>query len=223
VVSTQEKIPHNVSASLSWVRWVKSLLCGIGWVVAVVGAAWAPWVERPAAALVLTAPDLAEFVKFLPEVRSGTLDVQRLFFLAPLFLLTLGTPPVFGLIVPRALSWLRVLIRLAVPPLALMLLPPVWSPFVLISEEFRLQTASCVLCLLLTAVWRSHWRVPRLFLILLSFGWVAASALALWQFIKAQPAIAYAYASPIVPGWGAWATLGGSLLMSLVLSLGVER
>jgi len=61
------------------------------------------------------------------------------------------------------------------------------------------------------------------FLILLSFGWVAASALALWQFIKAQPAIAYAYASPIVPGWGAWATLGGSLLMSIVLSLGVER
>ncbi|MGQ9501079.1 MAG: hypothetical protein ACUVSF_12290 [Anaerolineae bacterium] len=188
--------------------------------MAIAGASWAPWVERPAAALVLTAPDLAEFVKFLPEVRSGALEVQRLFFLAPLFLLTLGTPLAFGPMVPRSLSWLRVLIRLAVLPLALMLLPPVWSPFVLISDEFRVQTLGCVICLLLALVWRSHWHVPRLFLILLSLGWVAAATLAVWQFMKAQQAIAHAYASPIVPGWGAWATLGGSLLMSVTLWLG---
>lgn len=185
--------------------------------LAVSGATWAPWVERPAAALVLTAPDLAEFVKFLPEARSGALEVQRLLFLAPLFLVTLGTPLVFGSVMPGSPPWLRVLARLVVLPLALLLLPPVWNPTVFISEEFRLQTLGCVVCLVLAVVWRSRWHVPRYLVALLSLGWIAASTLALWQFARAQQAIAYAYASPIVPGWGAWATLGGSLLMSLVL------
>ncbi len=181
------------------------------------GATWAPWVERPAAALVLTAPDLAEFVKFLPEVRSGILEVQRLLFLAPLFLVALGTPLVFGSVMPGLPRWLCVLARLAVLPLALLLLPPVWSPSVLISEEFRVQTVGCVVCLASAVIWRSRWPVPRYLLAFLSLGWIAAPSLALWQFAKVQQAIAQAYASPVVPGWGAWAALGGCLLVSALL------
>ena len=183
------------------------------------GATWAPWVERSAAALVLTATDLAEFVKFLPEVRSGILEVQRLLFLAPLFLVAWGTPFVFGSVMPGAPRWLRVLARLVVLPLALLLLPPVWNPHVLVSEEFRLQTLGCVVCLVLALVWRPRWHVPRYLVAFLSLGWIAAPLLALWQFTKVQQAIAQAYASPVVPGWGAWATLGGCLLMSAVLWL----
>lgn len=206
-------------ARLLWEERAELLGFGIGWVLATSGATWAPWVERPAAALVLTAPDLAEFVKFLPEVRSGALEVQRLLFLAPLFLVTLGTPLVFGSVMPGSPSWLRVLARLAALPLALLLLPPVWNPHVLVSEEFRLQTLGCGICLVLAVVWRSQWHVPRFLIILLSLGWIAAPSLAIWQFTRVQQAIAQAYASPVVPGWGAWSTLGGSLLMSVVLWL----
>ncbi|PWH15057.1 MAG: hypothetical protein DDG58_11830 [Ardenticatenia bacterium] len=204
-------------ARLLWEERAALLGFGVGWVLAVSGATWAPWVERPAAALVLTAPDLAEFVKFLPEVRSGALEVQRLIFLAPLFLVTLGAPLVFGSVVPGLPRWLRVLVRLAVLSLALWLLPPVWNPVVLVSEEFRLQTVGCVACLALAVLWRSQWHVPRFLTMSLALGWVAAPSLAIWQFTKVQQAITQAYAAPIVPGWGAWATLGGGLLMSGVL------
>ncbi|MCS7261704.1 MAG: hypothetical protein NZ765_13175 [Anaerolineae bacterium] len=204
-----------------WARRAQPIGLGIGWLLAVSGATWAPWVERPAAALVLTAPDLAEFVKFLPEVRHGALAIQRLSFLAPLFLLTSGTPWIFGrALMPGLPMGLRVLARWLMLPLALLLLPPVWNPVVLISEEFRLQTAGCVLCLLLALLWRSHWHVPRPMGLLWALGWVAAPALALWQFTQAQSAIARAYAAPIVPGWGSWATLGGGLLMSWILGWG---
>ncbi len=199
------------------VRWVRLLLFSVGWMVAATGASCAPWIERPAAALVLTAPDLAEFVKFLPEVRDGTLGIQRLFFLAPLFLLTLGTPLALGSGLSGTPSWLRLLTRLAVFPLALMLLPPVWSPTVMISEEFRLQTLGCIVCIVLAIVWRSNWRLPRYLLALLSLGWVVAPLLAIWQFVEAQPAIARAYASAITLGWGVWATVGGGVLMSFII------
>lgn len=213
----RENISDGKMARPLWEGRVPLWGFGVGWLLAVSGATWAPWVERPAAALVLTAPDLAEFVKFLPEVRSGALEIQRLLFLLPLFCITLGTPLAFASVISGSPRWLRILARLAVLPLALLLLPPVWNPVVLISEEFRLQTLGCIICLALATLWRPQWRVPRFLTILLSLGWIAAPSLAIWQFTKAQQAIAQAYAAPIVIGWGAWATLGGGWLMSIVL------
>ena len=49
-----------------------------------VGGGFAPWVYHDVVALQLTAPHLAEYVKFLGEVRLGMLNVQRLHFLLPL-------------------------------------------------------------------------------------------------------------------------------------------
>jgi hypothetical protein len=199
-------------------RWL--LLAG--WVVAAAGASFAPWVDRAPAALALTAPDLAEFVKFLPEVRSGALAVQRLLFLAPLFAVTLGAPLAASSARLAYPAWLRGLAAAAVVPLALTLLPPVWSPAVFTAAEFRLQTAACVLCLGLAAA--SPWlrRLPLapltvLLALLLAALALAAPAAALWQFRGVQPAIAAAYASPVVPGWGAWAALTGGALMDVGL------
>ncbi len=191
-------------------RWV---LLG-GCLLAAAGASFAPWVDRLPAALVLTAPDLAEFVKFLPEVRSGTLLVHRLLFLAPLFVVTLSLPLV--VMSPRLAyaAWVRRLALVLVVPLSLTLLPPVWSPGVLLSAEFRLQTMACVLCLALVVVsrWLRH-LPPRPLLAFLLCLWLAAPLLALWQFWTVQAAVTSAYASPILPGWGAWATAVGCGLM----------
>ncbi len=191
-------------------RWV---LLG-GCLLAAAGASFAPWVDRPPAALVLTAPDLAEFVKFLPEVRSGTLPVHRLLFLLPLFVVTLSLPLV--VMSPRMAYalWVRRLALALVVPLALALLPPVWSPSVLLSAEFRLQTMACVLCLALVVAsrWPRH-LPPRPLLAFLLCLWLAAPLLALWQFWTVQAAVASAYDSPIFAGWGAWATAIGCGLM----------
>jgi hypothetical protein len=194
------------------VRWM--LLGGL--LLAALGASFAPWVNRPPAALRLTAPDLAEFVKFLPEVRDSSLRVHRLLFLLPLFVATFNLPMIVAsrqLAYPR---WVRWPVRILVIPLALTLLPPVWSPGVLMSPEFRLQTAACLLCLGLTALSRWLREIPiRPLLVFLAFPSLATPTLALWQFFVAREAIARAYASPIVPGWGTWLTLVGFTVVIL--------
>jgi hypothetical protein len=198
------------------VRWI--LLGGL--LIAAFGASFAPWVDRPAAALVLTAPDLAEFVKFLPEVRDGSLKVHRLLFLLPLFVATLGlvlTANARRLAYPRWVRWPVLVIAVL---LSLALLPPVWSPAVLLSAEFRLQTLACLLCLGLVAV--SGWLkriAARPLLALLTLASLVAPALALWQFFVVRKAIERAYASAIVPGWGTWLTMVGCALLIISSAL----
>ena len=197
----------NLTATTRW-----SLLAGL--LVAAGGASFAPWVDRPPAALVLTAPDLAEFVKFLPEVRDGSIRVHRLLFLLPLFLATLSLPLTVSarrLAYPR---WVRLPVLLITIPLSLTLLPPVWSPAVLLSGEFRLQTVACLLCLSLVVISRWLKYVPtRPLLVAMAVFSLFAPTLALWQFFVAQEAITSAYASPIVPGWGMWFMLAGYTLV----------
>jgi hypothetical protein len=207
-------VPHGRAWQLG--RWLLLL----GWLLAAAGASYAPWVERGPAALALTAPDLAEFVKFLPEVRHGTLGAQRLLFLAPLFSVAFATSPIASSEHLACPGWLRAVLLAAVVPLALTLLPPVWSPSVLMANEFRLQTAGCVACLFLVVV--SPWlrRLPlRTIVVPLAPLSLASPAIGLWQFGRVQGAVAAAYAGMIVPGWGAWAALIGGGLISLGLLL----
>lgn len=201
------KLPSNSPIPVGW-----GLLAGT--LLGAVGASFAPWVSRPPAALVLTAPDLAEFVKFLPEVRDGSLVVYRLLFLLPLFVYTAALPMI---IYARRLAypgWIRWPVLVLVIPLSLTLLPPVWSPGVLLSAEFRAQTVAFVLCLSLLVATRWLGRVPlRPLTTLVAFCSVIAPALAFWQFFVVRGAVARAYASPVNPGWGAWALLVGLALI----------
>ncbi len=194
------------------IRW--SLLAGL--LLATLGASFAPWVDRSPAALVLTAPDLAEFVKFLPEVRDGSLRVHRLLFLAPLFVATFSLPLVVAsrrLIYPHWACWP---VLILVIPLALTLLPPVWSPSVLLSAEFRLQTVACLLCLGLIGISRWLRDIPiRPLLLLVALASLIAPFLILWQFYVVREAIASTYASAIIPGWGTWLTLTSFALVIL--------
>jgi hypothetical protein len=201
-------------------RW--ALLGGL--LLAAIGASFAPWVNRPPAALVLTGPDLAEFVKFLPEVRNGSLRVDRLVFLLPLFVATLCILLTVGVRRLAYPGWVRWLVLVSVIPLALTLLPPIWSPAVLLSPEFRLQTAACLLCLGLVVVSRWLRGIPiRPLLVSLTLVSLAAVGLALWQFFTVREAIARAYASSIVPGWGMWLTLIGFGLFIPSALLTVKR
>jgi hypothetical protein len=167
-------------------------------------------VDRPPAALILTAPDLAEFVKFLPEVRKGLLGVHRLVFLLPLAVAALALPPL--VVAPRLAypGWARWAVCAAVIPLALSLLPPVWSPAVLLSSEFRLQALACLACLGLVVFsrWLPPLPLPPLLALLIP-ACAAAPALALWQFFAVSEAVARAYAGPVGPGWGAAVTAAG--------------
>jgi hypothetical protein len=201
-------------------RWV--LLGGL--LLAAIGASFAPWVSRPPAALILTAPDLAEFVKFLPEVRNGSLKVHRLFFVLPLFVATFS---LLLMVASRRLAyprWVRWPVLILVIPLALTLLPPIWSPTVLLSPEFRLQTAACFLCLGLVVISRWLRDIPiHPLLVFLTLVSLVAPALAFWQFSTAREAIALAYAGRIVPGWGTWLTLIGFGLFILSVALLIAK
>lgn len=196
-------------------------LLTLGLFLAGLGGAFLPWVWREPVALQLTAPGLAEFVKFLPQVRYNEVAGQRLFFLLPLFLAILALPLLSEnprLALP---PWLRRLLRLAVVPLALAALSPVWTPAVLTAPEFRLQTLLAVGAVVLAAggpLWR---RLPlRPLLALLLTGGLAALVLPWWQFSLIQPGLAEAYNQPVALGWGWWLTVGG-IVMSMAGGLGL--
>ena len=178
-----------------------------------IGGALAPWIWREAVALQLTGPGLAEFLKFLPEVRAVQIQIDRLYFLYPLFWAMLALPlfaPNLTLTLP---AWLRWLMRLAVIPLALASLPPVWTPAVLTAPEFRLQTILAVMAVGLAVIASLLKKIPlKILVVLWCVGGVAALALPWWQFSLIQASIEEAYHEPILPGWGWWLTAGGVVM-----------
>lgn len=176
------------------------------------GGGLAPWVYREAVALQLTAPGLAEYVKFLAENRLGLLTVQRLYFLLPLAVAVLSLPLLTAnktLALPPAVRWF---LRLSVIPLALNLLSPVWAPGVLLNSEFRLQTLVALLGIGLAViapvfkVVALKWLLPAV-----TLSHVLAIGLAVNHFNQLTPAIEATYASPIGLGWGGWLTIAGGL------------
>lgn len=190
-----------------------------GLLLAGVGGAFAPWLWREPVALQLTAPGLAEFVKFLPSVRTVQVEIQRLYFLLPLFVALLALPLFAAnraLALPRWLNWLM---RLAVLPLSLAALSPVWTPAILTAPEFRLQTLLAGAAVGLAVIAPLLGGLPlRLLALLLAAGGIAAIGLPYQQFALAQPDIAQAYHSPAALGWGWWLTVTG-LGISIIAAL----
>ena len=187
------------------------LVLGLG--LAGAGGAFLPWIWPGPVALQLTAPGLAEFVKFLPEVRYGQVQLQRLFFLLPLFLAMLALP-LMGVNQQVFLPvWLRWLVRLIVLPLALAALSPVWTPAILIAPEFRLQTLLACSAISLAIIAPLFKNLPlKPLLMLLLGGGLAAIILPMWQFNLVRAGIVEAYHRPLGLGWGWWLTVAGIIL-----------
>ena len=193
-----------------------------GWFVAIgllltgIGGSFAPWIWHESVALQLSAPGLAEFVKDLPEVRLGQVEVNRLYFLCPLFLAMIALP-VFAHNRRLALpAWVRWSLNLAVIPLALAALSPVWAPPILLSSEFRVQTLLFLLAIGLALISPLFKNLPLTPLVIaLLVGSAAAVVLPFWQFGLIQAAVAGTYQEPIDLGWGWWLTLGGIALSNI--------
>lgn len=201
-------------------------LLPLSWAVAGLGY-FGPWIAHKTAALTITGADVAEFVKFLPEVAGRSLPVYRqAFYLPPLAIV--GT--VALLVGARRLrypSTSRALILGLSIPLSLQLLPPAWSPGTLLSAEFRLQTAALVLCWVMLAAFWLWARLPMVLRGTLSalLG-LAGIIVPVQQLLTVKPAVAGVYGAPVSLGWGVFACMAGLGLMvavSLALLLAPRR
>ncbi len=178
------------------------------------------WVWHRAAGLVVTGVDLAEYVKFLPPYRAGQLRLLRESFYVPLAAGSL----IAGLIASRRVLplWLRWISGLLAIPLALAMLPPAWSPGLLVQPEFRLQTvvlAGCIAALVLLLVTRF---VPdAVVLIIIALLALAAAIWPVSSFLPLLPPIEALYRQPVRPGWGFWLSTAGFLLTALFAIAGL--
>ena len=184
----------------------------LGLALAIVGY-FGPWVDHKTAALVLTGQDMGEFVKFLPEVRAGAVPMIREFLYLPPFAAALC---LILLMASRRWAYplvVRAVMLLAVLGLAWAMLPPVWTPQLLITAEFRKQTVAIAFCLLLLIVhpvlrYLPSWLTAVAVVVLALLG----AALPLWQFFAIREAVNRAYGWPVQVGWGLWVMALGFLI-----------
>lgn len=191
-------------------RW---LPLSLALLIALIGYFGAWWPHR-AAGLVITGLDLAEYVKFIPQVASGQIALRREIFYLPLLAASLTAG---WLATRRELPrGIRAGLALAAIPLALAMLPPAWSPGRLRLPEFRLQSAAIVLCLANLLLLPLLRHLPnRLVLALIALFGVASLAAA-WGYLQVCPAIAELYRADLALGWGFWANLVGQLATALL-------
>jgi hypothetical protein len=169
---------------------------------------YGPWVPHRAAGLIVLGLDLAEYVKFLPQVTGGEIRLVRELFYLPLAAASLGA----SLIASRdALArWVRWLLALGAIPLALAMLPPAWSPAVLRLPEFRVQVVVIALCLIAIPCIPLLKRLPDRFVLgIVALMSMLAALIPAWGFLRVLSPIAELYNHPIRPGWGWWLSLGG--------------
>jgi hypothetical protein len=146
-----------------------------------------PWFGHGAAGLVVTGLDLGEFVKFIPQVRSGDVYVWRPGFYAPLVVAGLFFA-LYAFGPRRSLPWaIRYLMVAGAFVAAFNLVPPAWTPPRLLEAEFRWQTSALVLLCTAGAFSPFLGLLPR---------WATAGSLT----IVAVPALFY-------PLQGAWSLM----------------
>lgn len=185
----------------------------LGLALAIVGY-FGPWVDHRTAALVLTGQDMGEFVKFLPEVRAGTAPMIREFFYLPPFAAALG---LILLMASKRLAYplvVRAVMVLAVLGLAWAMLPPVWTPQLLVTAEFRKQTVAIAFCLLLLIIHPVLRYLPlRPSAVVMMVLALLGAGSPLWQFFAIREAVNRAYGWPVQVGWGLWVTVLGFLIV----------
>ncbi|MBL7184319.1 MAG: hypothetical protein ISS50_07715 [Anaerolineae bacterium] len=190
-------------------------LAPLGIALALIGY-WGPWVNHKTAALVLSGLDMAEFVKFLPEVRASAEPMIRELFYLPPLAAALCLALMGGNRLWRFPLWARALMVIIAIALAIVVLPP--YPFILQalnSDEFRRQFLMAAGCLAVIGGTLLYRRLSRAIvaglLIIIS---LAGAIPALWQFLSIRSALDGVYSQPIHVGWGLWLTVAGFLFMA---------
>lgn len=176
---------------------------------------WGRWIAHPAAGLNILGVDLPEYVKFVPEARYGVIPINRLVFFALPVSLALGLI-LFASMRLQLSVWLRGLAGLLAIPVALSMLPPAWTPGLLMTSEFRTQTLvimALMAATFLIPLWKQlipDWLRGGLFILLGLLPLPALSA-----FFRLMPALEKLYNHPLKPGPGVWFTLVGMILMAV--------
>jgi hypothetical protein len=188
----------------------------LGWLLIALGY-WGPWVPASAAGLRVLGLDLPEYVKFVAEVRSGQIALTREVFYLPLVALSVSLSLLAHrpeLRLPRAARWT---LNLLAAPAALAMLPPAWTPPLLVTPEFVKQTAAIAVCLLLALLSYPLLRRLSASAAIIAVGILAAAAVfpPLFSFARLAPALDAIYAASLSPGRGLWQMpLGFALLLA---------
>jgi hypothetical protein len=193
------------------IRWLAIFLAGL---FALIGY-YGPWVPHKAAGLIVIGLDLAEYVKFIPEVASGEIALHREIFYLPLFAASVGA----SLFASRRVLplWSRWLMAVLAVPLALAMLPPAWNPTILLRPEFRLQTLAIAFCLMLVPGAMLLRSVPdRSILVVIGIMSLAAAIAPAWGYVQVHAAIETLYRQPLALGWGFWVGTGGLLAAAFI-------
>jgi len=171
---------------------------------------YGPWVAHRAAGLVIIGLDLAEYVKFLPQVASGQVGIPREVFYLPL---VAGSITASLLASRRCLpTWFRWALALLAAPLALAMLPPAWSPGLLRLGEFRTQVLAIGVCLaLIPGIALTRYLPDWLVIVMIAFLALLAAIGPAWAFLQVRGAIAQVYRRDLPLGWGFWLSLLGFL------------
>lgn len=182
---------------------------------AIAAGYWGPWVWSEAAGLRILGLDLAEYVKFLAEVRNGQISLQREVFYLPLITLSLSLSLLVHRPELRLYKGVRWLLNLLAIPVALSMLPPAWTPPLLRTPEFSNQTLAIGFCLIMAAasyplLRRLPWTVSAALVTVLAVGAIVPPVA---TFYRLQTALASVYGSSAQVGHGpALMALGCALL-----------
>jgi hypothetical protein len=173
-----------------------------------------PWVAHKDAGLILSADDLAEFVKFMPIVRSGEAGIVRELFFTPIWIAALG----LGLFAGRRRS---VGAKLGLLLLSLLLVFTPLPPFTFLIEAYRSSEfgltfwITVIATLSIVALTLFGRRLPdRVEAIAWIVLGIAAASIAPLHFIKIQPEIAKLY--PFSIGWGFVMVIVGGVALSAI-------
>lgn len=176
---------------------------------------FAPWVNHAAAGLAILGLDLGEYVKFLVPVRDGSIWVWREGFYLPLFTVSLALSLYAFRPEVAWQLWLRVLALATAIVAALNMLPPAWTPALLRTPEFLMQTVWIIVALLAVAISSLLALLPRWFAqAVVVAGAVASLLLCVSMFLTVLPAIEALYNHAISPAWGLWVMCTGLVTLA---------
>lgn len=174
-----------------------------------------PWVPHRAAGLVVTGLDLGEYVKFLVPVRSGEICVWREGFYLPLVTVSIALSLCTFRREFAYPLYVRALLLALAAVATLNMLPPAWTPGLLRTAEFRLQSAAITLCLAAVLTSPLLALLPRrVVAVAIPALAVTSVAVCIIQFNRVLPAIEGLYSQSIQRGWGFWLLPVGLLLLA---------
>lgn len=204
--------------------YLPAVLLLAGWLLAALGY-WGAWVWAAPAGLRVPGIDLAEYVKFIAEVRNGQIRLTREVFLLPLAAISLSMSLLAQrseLRLPPVLRWLFNLLAI---PAALAMLPPAWTPSLLTTPEFMKQTVAMVLCIVAAGLAYPWLRRLPLTASAISVAVLAVASLVLplSAFLKLRAPLDAIYGHPVDFGSGPVLLAGGLLLVASAALLLARR